>query len=124
MSAINLDRSLELHRQAQSVLPTGVSSNAHVWRAVCPTYMPCSIFVSKANGSRLWDVDGNEYIDYRMEFGPVILGRSDSRISKSRLRGCTMPRRSSRQASCTLRRSTRGPVEPVRPSRPRSPAAV
>ncbi len=80
MSAINLERSMELYREAQSVLPAGVSSNARVWRAVCPTYMPCSIFVSRAKGSHLWDVDGNEYIDYRMGFGPVILGHSDPRI--------------------------------------------
>ena len=80
MSAINLERSIELYREAQSVLPAGVSSNARVWRAVCPTYMPCSIFVSKAKGSHLWEVDGNEYIDYRMAFSPVILGHSDPRI--------------------------------------------
>lgn len=80
MSAINLERSMELYREAQAVLPAGVSSNARVWRAVCPTYMPCSIFVSRAKGSHLWDVDGNEYIDYRMGFGPVLLGHSDPRI--------------------------------------------
>jgi glutamate-1-semialdehyde 2,1-aminomutase len=83
MSAINLDRSIELYRAAQDVLPAGVSSNARVWRAVCPTYMPCSIFVSRAKGSHLWDVDGNEYIDYRMGFGPVILGHSDPRIHEA-----------------------------------------
>ncbi len=71
---------MELYREAQAVLPAGVSSNARVWRAVCPTYMPCSIFVSRAKGSHLWDVDGNEYIDYRMGFGPVLLGHSDPRI--------------------------------------------
>ncbi len=83
MSAIDLSRSIELYREAQSVLPAGVSSNARVWRAVCPTYMPCSIFVSRARGSHLWDVDGNEYIDYRMGFGPVILGHSDPRIHEA-----------------------------------------
>ncbi len=74
---------MELYREAQSVLPAGVSSNARVWRAVCPTFMPCSIFVSRARGSHLWDVDGNEYIDYRMGFGPVILGHSDPRIHEA-----------------------------------------
>lgn len=83
MSAINLERSMELYKEAQAVLPAGVSSNARVWRAVCPTYMPCSIFVAKARGSHLWDVDGNEYIDYRMGFGPVILGHSDPRIHEA-----------------------------------------
>ncbi len=83
MSAINLTRSMELYREAQTVLPAGVSSNARLWRAVCPTFMPCSIFVSRAKGSHLWDVDGNEYIDYRMGFGPVILGHSDPRIHEA-----------------------------------------
>ncbi len=83
MSAVNLSRSMELFREAQSVLPAGVSSNARLWRHVCPTFMPCSIFVSRAKGSHLWDVDGNEYIDYRMGFGPVILGHSDPRIHEA-----------------------------------------
>src|SRR3990170_3525377 len=80
MSGIALDRSMELYQEAQAFLPAGVSSNARVWRAVCPPYMPCSIFVSKAKGSHIWDVDGNEYIDYRLGFGPVILGHSDPRV--------------------------------------------
>ncbi len=83
MSAVNLRRSMELFREAQSVLPAGVSSNARLWRHVCPTLIPCSIFVSRAKGSHLWDVDGNEYIDYRMGFGPVILGHSDPRIHEA-----------------------------------------
>lgn len=74
---------MELYHTAQSVLPAGVTSNARVWRAICPTFMPCSIFVSRAKGSHLWDVDGNEYIDYRMGFGPVILGHSDPRIHEA-----------------------------------------
>lgn len=82
-SALRLDRSMELYREAQTVLPAGVSSNARVWRAVCPTFMPCSLFVSRAKGSHLWDVDGNEYIDYRMGFGPVILGHSDPRVHEA-----------------------------------------
>ena len=80
MSAIRLDRSLELYREALSVLPAGVSSNARVWRTAGSRRMPFSLFVSKARGSHLWDVDGNEYIDYRMGFGPVILGHSDPRV--------------------------------------------
>ena len=82
-SAVNLRRSMELYAEAQSVLPAGVSSSARLWRAVCPTFMPCSVVVSRAKGSHLWDVDGNEYIDYRLGFGPVILGHSDPRIHEA-----------------------------------------
>ena len=48
MSAINLARSMQLSREAQAVLPAGVISNNRVWRAVCSTYMPCSIFIARA----------------------------------------------------------------------------
>jgi len=80
MPPIRLDRSMELYREALKVLPAGVSSNARLWRTICPTYVPCSLFISKARGSHIWDADGNEYIDYRMGFGPVILGHSDPRV--------------------------------------------
>jgi glutamate-1-semialdehyde 2,1-aminomutase len=42
----------------------------------CRPDRPCSIFIDRAEGSHLWDVDGNDYIDYRLGFGPVILGHS------------------------------------------------
>ncbi len=67
---------MALHKEALKVLPAGVSSNARLWRRVCPIYTPCSLFVEKAVGSHIWDVDGNEYVDYRLGYGPVILGHS------------------------------------------------
>lgn len=58
------------------MLPGGVSSNARLWATAqfCPLYMPCTIFLKRANAGHVWDVDNNEYIDYRLGFGPVILG--------------------------------------------------
>lgn len=67
---------MEMHERALRVLPMGVSSNARLWHKTCSTHRPCSIFIENAKGSHLWDVDGNEYIDYRLGFGPVILGHS------------------------------------------------
>jgi len=67
---------MALHKEALKVLPAGVSSNARLWKRVCPIYTPCSLFIEKAVGSHIWDVDGNEYIDYRLGYGPVILGHS------------------------------------------------
>lgn len=63
-------------------MPGGVSSNARLWYDICPIYGPCTIFVEKASGSHLWDVDGNEFIDYRMAFGPVILGHSNLQVRR------------------------------------------
>lgn len=74
-------------------MPAGVSSNARLWQTAqfCPIYTPCTIFVKKASGSHLWDVDGNEYIDYRLGFGPIILGHSypaiQQEIHKSEKKG-------------------------------------
>ncbi|MEI6291808.1 MAG: guanitoxin biosynthesis PLP-dependent transaminase GntE, partial [Chloroflexota bacterium] len=54
----------------QKVLPLGVNSNFRYWGQDETPY------VKKAKGSHLWDVGGNEYIDYRMAFGPIILGHA------------------------------------------------
>ncbi len=59
-----------LQKRAQKVMPLGVNSNFRYWgEGITP-------YVKKAKGSHLWDVDGNEYIDYRMAFGPIILGHA------------------------------------------------
>jgi glutamate-1-semialdehyde 2,1-aminomutase len=76
LERINVEASLELHSRALQLMPGGVSSNARLMHSVCPVYAPCSSFIDRANGSHIWDVDGNEYIDYRLGFGPVILGHS------------------------------------------------
>jgi len=71
-----VSKSMEMYAKALRLMPGGVSSNARLWHKLCPIYAPCSIFVEKARGSHIWDVDGNEYVDYRLGFGPVILGHS------------------------------------------------
>ncbi len=77
-------KSLKLYREALKVMPAGVGSNARLWRSgVCPPAMPCSLFVKKAKGAHMWDVDGNKYIDYRLGYGPVILGHDYEAIHKS-----------------------------------------
>src|SRR3989304_954185 len=55
--------------EAKRHIPFGVNSN---YRLVDPYPM----FVSKARGSRMWDVDGNEYIDFNMGFGALVAGHS------------------------------------------------
>ena len=75
---LKITKSMKLFSQALKVMPGGVSSNARLWSTsqFCPIYTPCTIFAKRAYGSHIWDVDGNKYIDYRLGFGPVILGHS------------------------------------------------
>ena len=56
------------HARAAKRLPLGVSSNWRFWGEARTLYL------AKARGARLWDIDGNEYIDYRLGYGPTILG--------------------------------------------------
>lgn len=69
-------KSAELYARALEVIPGGVNSTA---RAAFSGWEPHPIFASHATGSRLVDVDGNEYIDYLLGLGPMLLGhRPDS----------------------------------------------
>ncbi len=77
-------KSFKLYAEALKYLPAGVSSNARLWGAgICPPGLPCSLFVSRAKGAYIWDVDGNKYIDYRLGYGPVILGHNYEAVSSS-----------------------------------------
>ncbi|MBI5354363.1 MAG: aspartate aminotransferase family protein [Chloroflexi bacterium] len=74
-----------LQKRAQNVMPLGVNSNFRYWgEGITP-------YVEKAKGGYLWDVDGKKYIDYRMAFGPIILGHSypevDSKVIEEIQRG-------------------------------------
>ncbi len=78
-------KSMRLFSEALKYIPAGASSNARLWGSgyICPTFQPCTIFLKRARGSHVWDVDANEYIDYRMAFGPVILGHSHPAVHKA-----------------------------------------
>src|SRR5580700_4863692 len=65
-------RSSELFRAAQRRIPGGVNSPVRAFRGVGGE----PFFVERAEGSRIWDVDGNEYIDYVGTWGPAILGHA------------------------------------------------
>jgi glutamate-1-semialdehyde 2,1-aminomutase len=62
-------RSAELHERAKRALPLGVASSFQ-------SYDPFPLFMGDARGSRIWDVDGNEYIDFDMAFGVLAAGHS------------------------------------------------
>jgi len=68
-------KSKELQARAMKSIPLGVNSNFRFWgRDITP-------YVDKAKGAYLWDVDGNRYIDYRMAFGPIILGHAYDEVN-------------------------------------------
>ena len=66
------ERSAELYADARKYIPGGVNSPARSWGGVGGD----PIFFKKGSGSRVWDVDGNEYIDYVCSWGPLILGHA------------------------------------------------
>src|SRR5918992_3061703 len=62
-------RSAELHERARKALPLGVASSFQA-------YDPYPLFMTDARGSRIWDADGNEYVDFDMAFGVLAAGHS------------------------------------------------
>lgn len=70
----SLKKSNAHFQKAIKRLPLGVSSNFRYWGE------ERTIYVASGKGARLTDIDGNEYIDYRMAYGPCILGYADPRV--------------------------------------------
>jgi len=67
---MNIDKSEELFERALAHIPGGVNSPVRAFRGVGGT----PIFIKRGEGSHLFDVDGNSYIDYVCSWGPLILG--------------------------------------------------
>ena len=63
-------RSVKLFNDAQKIIPGGVNSPVRAFKSVGAD----PLFISKAAGSKIYDVDGNEFIDYVGSWGPMILG--------------------------------------------------
>lgn len=71
--------SLRLLKQAEKLIPAGVSKIRHPSYYVPGCY---PVYIDKGKGSHVWDVDGNEYIDWTLSFGPIILGHSHSEVDE------------------------------------------
>ncbi|KXG77758.1 Glutamate-1-semialdehyde 2,1-aminomutase 2 [Fervidicola ferrireducens] len=65
-------KSRSLFERALAVMPGGVNSPVRAFRAVGMD----PVFIRRGYGSRIWDEDGNEYIDYVLSWGPLILGHA------------------------------------------------
>jgi glutamate-1-semialdehyde 2,1-aminomutase len=65
-----------LFDEAQKLIPGGVNSPVRAFKSVGRT----PLFIAKASGAKLWDADGNTYIDYVGSWGPMILGHAHPRV--------------------------------------------
>jgi len=73
---MNTTKSDELFDRAKQSIPGGVNSPVRAFKSVGRN----PLFITRASGSKLWDADGNEYIDYVGTWGPAILGHAHPRV--------------------------------------------
>lgn len=69
-------RSQAAFAEARKLIPGGVNSPVRAFRAVGTE----PLFIERAKGSRMYDIDGNEYIDYVLSWGPLILGHAHPEV--------------------------------------------
>ena len=70
------DNSNELFRRAEQKIPGGVNSPVRAFRSVGRN----PLFIARAHGARLWDIDDNEFLDYVGSWGPMILGHGHAKV--------------------------------------------
>lgn len=73
---MNFTYSEDAYKEAVDLMPGGVNSPVRAFASVGMS----PIFMEKGKGSKIVDVDGNEYIDYVLSWGPLILGHADDRV--------------------------------------------
>lgn len=69
-------KSKVMYEKAKQRLPLGVASNIRA-------YAPYPMFIDRSSGSKVWDIDGNEYIDCQLAYGPVMVGHNNPILSKA-----------------------------------------
>ncbi len=77
----DLSKSNAHYQKALKRLPLGVASTFRYWGD------DRTIYVDHGKGGRFWDIDGNGYVDYRLGYGPAILGYADDRVDAAARRG-------------------------------------
>ncbi|AYU55431.1 glutamate-1-semialdehyde 2,1-aminomutase [Staphylococcus debuckii] len=70
------EKSIEAYKKAEQLMPGGVNSPVRAFKSVD---MP-AIFMDHGKGSKIYDIDGNEYIDYVLSWGPLILGHENPQV--------------------------------------------
>src|SRR5512142_1605140 len=80
--ARKLEQSRTLQKRAEDVIPGGVNSPVRAFRAVGGD----PPFLVRGEGARVWDVDGNDYVDYVGSWGPLILGHAEPSVVEAIVR--------------------------------------
>ncbi|WP_064092522.1 glutamate-1-semialdehyde 2,1-aminomutase [Rossellomorea aquimaris] len=75
----SFEKSKEAFIEAKKLMPGGVNSPVRAFKSVKMD----PIFMERGKGSKIYDIDGNEYIDYVLSWGPLILGHSNDRVVES-----------------------------------------
>ncbi|QDS35135.1 glutamate-1-semialdehyde 2,1-aminomutase [Brevibacillus brevis] len=73
---MNREKSTQLFAEAQHYIPGGVNSPVRAFKSVGGN----PVYIAKGEGSHIFDVDGNSYIDYIGSWGPLILGHAHPRV--------------------------------------------
>lgn len=76
---MSYEKSIEAFKKAEQLMPGGVNSPVRAFKSVD---MP-AIFMDHGKGSKIYDIDGNEYIDYVLSWGPLILGHENKQVIES-----------------------------------------
>lgn len=74
----SFEKSGRYFKKSRRLIPTGTSS---VMRT--SSWSPYPIYINRGKGTRIWDVDGNEYIDFLMAFGPLINGHANEKVNSA-----------------------------------------
>ncbi len=83
---MNLEKSKQLFTEAKKYIPGGVNSPVRAFKSVGGD----PLFISRGEGSRFWDVDGNEYIEYIGSWGPHLFGHNPPFIKEALLNALEM----------------------------------
>ena len=75
----SIEKSKEIFSKAINVLPSGCTSSIRGY----PVYDPHPIYIASGLGSKISDVDGNDYVDYINSMGAIILGHCNSEITNA-----------------------------------------
>jgi glutamate-1-semialdehyde 2,1-aminomutase len=73
---LNFTNSIDAYKEAVNLMPGGVNSPVRAFKSVGMS----PVFMQEGKGSKITDIDGNEYIDYVLSWGPLILGHADDRV--------------------------------------------
>ena len=85
MNAYSYEKSFALYDRAEKVIPCGIYGHLGVGRSRLNPMGCYPLFVDRAEGTYIWDVDGNRFIDYACAYGPNVLGYQDPDVDEAAL---------------------------------------